>query len=168
MKVFLVILVAVVAVVGVIAVTGVLDEGPPMPAAVDVPVPAGAVRLEPGTSPNDVAMSAGGAPGGMPGGMVGGGGAGYVGMWTPEGDWYASLLQMKKGDGVTRMSLDVQGTTLGYVYLYLTVPGDVGEIAEGKKVTFRGRIVSITPSDRIDIKPHKIELDQVTVIRTGG
>jgi len=83
MKAFIVILVAVVAVVGVIAVTGVLDEEPPMPAAVDVPVPAGAARLEPGTSPNDVAMSAGGAPGGMPGGMVGGGGAEYVGMWTP-------------------------------------------------------------------------------------
>ncbi len=174
MKVFLVILVAFVGIVAVISMTGVFDEAPPMPAAVEIPVPDGAPRLKPGTGPDDVAMSVAVVPVGTPAG-VGGGGAGggsgggsYVGLWTPEGGWYANLMQMKKGDGVTRMSLEVQGVTLGSVFLYLTVRGDVGQIAQGRKVTFRGRIVSITPSDRIDIKPHKIELDQVTVLRIGG
>lgn len=88
--------------------------------------------------------------------------------WLPERGWEGEAEEVKVSGGVTRFAVEVHDTkVVGMCFVVCEVPGAVEGLENGKPVRYRGRIKDIRESPDLMTQPHRVYLDQVTVLRVG-
>ncbi len=92
----------------------------------------------------------------------------YIDMWISDRGWQGEVLKVRRKGGMTIFSLRVDDSTVpGDIVIYAEAPGDDLVKVPGL-VRIRGRISDVEISDRVDIRPHRVLLDRVKIMRFSG
>ena len=131
--------------------------------AAPIDPPPGALIMDEAIKPGAVVMSVVGTPGMDNKEAVA---DSFVGWWVAERGWDGEAEEVKVTDGVTRFAVELHDTTIvGMCFIVCEVPGGVEGLEDGRLVRFRGRIKEVRQSPDLMSQPHRLYLDQVTVLR---